>query len=115
MSNEGLAATVELLGKVLALESRQGYRNRAATGGLHRFFEQHFARHDYDETTWSYVERILGGLRRYEKLGSEGERHAQLQIVLRDGTALGGLLRAGAQQARVAAPAAPAEVHRAGT
>ncbi len=84
---EGLLDTLDLLRKVLALEVRQGYHNRAATGGLLRFFELHFSRHDYDEARWIHVERILAGLRRYETRASESERHAQIQIILREAAA----------------------------
>ncbi len=98
-----LLGTLDLVRRVLELEARQGYRNRAATGGLHRFFEAQFAQHDYTEATWPPVERLLGGMRRYEKLGSEGERHAQAQIILRDAAAA----HAALQQEPLGAPGAP--------
>jgi len=79
----GIAATLDLLRRVLALEERQGYRNAAATGGLYRYFQQQFARHDYDEASASLAEGILRDLRRYEAMGTVGERHTQVQIVLR--------------------------------
>ena len=57
MSGDGLAGTLDLLRRVLALEQRQGYRNTAATGGLYRYFQDHFGKHEYDVATWA-VEQL---------------------------------------------------------
>ena len=109
MDAEALRETLALLGKVAALEERQGFHNRAATGGLLRFFELRFSRHDYTEATWAYVEPILAGLRRYEKAASSDERADVLQLVLRRAAACSNLLSAQSTPAALAErpPATP--------
>ena len=83
MSGDGLAGTLDLLRRVLALEQRQGYRNTAAMGGLYRYFQDHFGKHEYDAATWAAVDGLLRGLKRYEAMGTVAERHAQTEILLR--------------------------------
>src|SRR5947209_7261075 len=83
MSGDGLAGTLDLLRRVLALEQRQGYRNTAAMGGLYRYFQDHFGKHEYDPATWAAVDGLLRGLKRYEAMGTVAERHAQTEILLR--------------------------------
>src|SRR3954447_19504308 len=83
MSGDGLAGTLDLLRRVLALEQRQGYRNTAATGGLYRYFQDHFGKYEYDAATWAAVEGLLRGLKRYEAMGTVAERHTQTEILLR--------------------------------
>jgi len=78
-----LATTVDLVRRVIALERKQGYQNRAATGGLHRYFAHQFGRHTLDERTAPLVEGLLRDLRRYERMGTVNERHTQTEIVLR--------------------------------
>ena len=83
MSADGLTATLDLLRRVLALEQRQGYRNNSATGGVYRYFQEQFGRHDYDAATWAAVESLLHGLKRYEMAPSTQDRHVQIEILLR--------------------------------
>ena len=83
MSGDGLAGTLDLLRRVLALEQRQGYRNTAATGGLYRYFQDHFGKHEYDAATWAAVEGLLRGLKRYEAMHTVDERYTQTEILLR--------------------------------
>ena len=83
MSGDGLAGTLDLLRRVLALEQRQGYRNTAAMGGLYRYFQDHFGKHEYDAATWAAVDGLLRGLKRYEAMGTVAERHTQTEILLR--------------------------------
>src|SRR5437868_3833194 len=83
MSGDGLAGTLDLLRRVLALEQRQGYRNTAAMGGLYRYFQDHFGKHEYDPAPWAAVDGLLRGLKRYEAMGTVAERHAQTEILLR--------------------------------
>jgi len=78
-----LAATVELVRRAIALERKQGYQNRATTGGLHRYFQHQFGKHTLDERTTPLVEGLLRDLKRYESAGSVAERHTQTEIVLR--------------------------------
>ncbi len=78
-----LAATVELVRRAIALERKQGYQNRATTGGLHRYFQHQFGKHTLDERTTPLVEGLLRDLKRYEGAGSVAERHTQTEIVLR--------------------------------
>jgi len=78
-----LAATVELVRRAIALERKQGYQNRATTGGLHRYFQHQFGKHTLDERTTPLVEGLLRDLTRYEGAGSVAERHTQTEIVLR--------------------------------
>src|ERR671932_901014 len=83
MSGDGLAGTLDLLRRVLALEQRQGYHNTAAMGGLYRYFQDHFGKHEYDAATWAAVDGLLHGLKRYEAMGTVAERHTQTEILLR--------------------------------
>ena len=83
MSGDGLAGTLDLLRRVLALEQRQGYRNTAAMGGLYRYFQDHFGKHEYDAATWAAVDGLLQGLKRYEAMDTVAERHTQTEILLR--------------------------------
>src|SRR5438105_15940883 len=83
MSGDGLAGTLDLLRRVLALEQRQGYRNTAATGGLYHYFQDQFGKHEYDAAKWAAVEGLLRGLKRYEAMRTVAERHTQTEILLR--------------------------------
>jgi len=78
-----LARTVELVRRAIALERKQGYQNRATTGGLHRYFQHQFGKHTLDARTTPLVEGLLRDLKRYEGAGSVAERHTQTEIVLR--------------------------------
>ncbi len=78
-----LATTLDLVRRVVALERKQGYQNRAATGGLHHYFHHQFDRHTLDERTAPLVEGLLRDLKRYEGMGTVAERHSQTEIVLR--------------------------------
>src|SRR5438105_10412877 len=83
MSGDGLAGTLDLLRRVLALEQRQGYRNTAATGGLYRYFQDQFGKHEYDAASWATVDGLLRGLKRYEAMRTVAERYTQTEILLR--------------------------------
>jgi len=78
-----LAGTVELVRRAIALERKQGYQNRATTGGLHRYFQHQFGKHTLDARTTPLVEGLLRDLKRYENASSVAERHTQTEIVLR--------------------------------
>ncbi len=78
-----LTRTVELVRRAIALERKQGYQNRATTGGLHRYFQHQFGKHTLDARTTPLVEGLLRDLKRYEGAGSVAERHTQTEIVLR--------------------------------
>src|SRR5437660_2645759 len=104
MSGDGLAGTLDLLRRVLALEQRQGYRNTAAMGGLYRYFQDHFGKHEYDPATWTAVDGLLRGLKRYEAMGTVAERHTQTEILLRR---IGELEEAGPGQAQREVPIGP--------
>ena len=64
-------SAIERLKKILALEQKQGYRNKAVIGGLERLSErwiedaQQEASNDYQR---SLVLRIVGALQAYGKL-----------------------------------------------
>src|SRR5947209_17274066 len=99
MSGDGLAGTLDLLRRVLALEQRQGYRNTAATGGLYRYFQDQFGKHEYDAATWAAVDGLLHGLKRYEAMRTVDERHTQTEILLRRVAELEGARPGPAQRA----------------
>src|SRR5207248_9990355 len=104
MSGDGLAGTLDLLRRVLALEQRQGYRNTAALGGLYSYIQDHFGKHEYDAATWAAVEGLLRGLKRYEAMGTVAERHTQTEILLRR---IGELEVAGPGEAQSEVPSGP--------
>jgi len=78
-----LTTTLDLVRRVILLERKQGYQNRAATGGLHRYFQHQFGKYTLDERTAPLVQGLLRDLKRYEGMGSVAERHTQTEIVLR--------------------------------
>src|SRR5437764_7316533 len=108
MSGDGLAGTLDLLRRVLALEQRQGYRNTAAMGGLYRYFQDHFGKHEYDAATWAAVDGLLQGLKRYEAMDTVAERHTQTEILLRRIAELEGERPGQAQREVPIGPVSPA-------
>ncbi len=95
--------------KVLAAEEEQGCRNRAAVGGVYRFFHKQFDGLDLDVAGALFVQGLLRDLRRYEDARSVEERRALLAIMLRRVTeAQGGAVSA----ARAVPTGAVDETHR---
>ncbi|HZS90797.1 MAG TPA: ATP-dependent DNA helicase RecG [Chloroflexota bacterium] len=83
MSEQSLVRSLDLLGRVLDLEERQGYRNRSCTGGLYRYFTPHFTSGGPDDTSSTLADDLLRLLRRYETAAEHSERSAVLQMVRR--------------------------------
>ncbi len=78
-------SAIERLKKILALEQKQGYRNKAVIGGLERLSErwiedaQQEASNDYQR---SLVLRIVGALQAYGKLDDPSARHEATVTIL---------------------------------
>ena len=78
-------SAIERLKKILALEQKQGYRNKAVIGGLERLSErwiedaQQEASNDYQR---SLVLKIVGALQAYGKLDDPSTRHDATVTIL---------------------------------
>lgn len=78
-------SAIERLKKILALEQKQGYRNKAVIGGLERLSErwiedaQQEASNDYQR---SLVLKIVGALQAYGKLDAPSARHEATTAIL---------------------------------
>ena len=78
-------SAIERLKKILALEQKQGYRNKAVIGGLERLSErwiedaQQEASNDYQR---SLVLEIVGALQAYGKLDDPSARHEATVTIL---------------------------------
>ena len=78
-------SAIERLKKILALEQKQGYRNKAVIGGLERLSERWIedaqleASNDYQR---SLVLKIVGALQAYGKLDDPSARHEATTEIL---------------------------------